>query len=176
MKTKLIAITLLAIAVGGACPSDVNNDGSVGIQDFLQVLSAWGPCPNATVVDFEERDANGGIGAGKLGLRLWCDNTFEITVDATGADNAWDCDESFPHVGEWIVVESPPLPLGSHPVALAASESCDCISIAYSDGTVYRRTLLVDSFASCSRNPNPRAPHNEILWVGEWTLFTGVPK
>ena len=47
MRTKLIIITLLALAVGGTCPSDVNSDGTVGITDFLQVLGAWGPCPSA---------------------------------------------------------------------------------------------------------------------------------
>ena len=54
MRTKFIIITtLLALAVGGTCPSDVNNDGTVGIQDFLQVLGAWGPCPAPTVVAIE---------------------------------------------------------------------------------------------------------------------------
>ncbi len=27
------------------CPSDVTGDGTVGIDDFLQVLADWGPCP-----------------------------------------------------------------------------------------------------------------------------------
>ena len=26
------------------CRSDVNNDGDVGILDFLQVIGEWGPC------------------------------------------------------------------------------------------------------------------------------------
>ena len=29
---------------GDPCPSDVNNDGTVGINDFLDLLAAWGPC------------------------------------------------------------------------------------------------------------------------------------
>ena len=53
MKTKLIIVALLAFAAGGTCPSDVNNDGEVGILDFLQVLGAWGPCPAPTVVAME---------------------------------------------------------------------------------------------------------------------------
>ena len=32
--TKLIIVALLAFTVGGTCPSDVNNDGTVGINDF----------------------------------------------------------------------------------------------------------------------------------------------
>ncbi len=27
------------------CPSDVTGDGTVGINDFLQLLADWGPCP-----------------------------------------------------------------------------------------------------------------------------------
>jgi hypothetical protein len=27
------------------CPEDLDFDGVVGIQDFLQILSLWGPCP-----------------------------------------------------------------------------------------------------------------------------------
>ncbi len=30
MNTKLIIVALLAFTVGGTCPSDVNNDGTVG--------------------------------------------------------------------------------------------------------------------------------------------------
>ncbi len=28
-----------------SCPADIDNDGMVGITDFLLVLSQWGPCP-----------------------------------------------------------------------------------------------------------------------------------
>ncbi len=27
------------------CPGDVDGDGEVGINDFLQLLAAWGACP-----------------------------------------------------------------------------------------------------------------------------------
>ena len=27
------------------CPGDVNGDGEVGINDFLDLLAAWGDCP-----------------------------------------------------------------------------------------------------------------------------------
>jgi hypothetical protein len=27
------------------CPEDLNGDGDVGISDFLDLLAAWGPCP-----------------------------------------------------------------------------------------------------------------------------------
>ena len=28
-----------------SCPSDIDGDTVVGINDFLAVLAAWGPCP-----------------------------------------------------------------------------------------------------------------------------------
>jgi hypothetical protein len=34
------------IAGGPTSPGDVDNDGIVGIEDFLAVLGAWGPCPD----------------------------------------------------------------------------------------------------------------------------------
>jgi len=34
-----------SIPIPDTCPADVNNDGIVGINDFLDLLSAWGPCP-----------------------------------------------------------------------------------------------------------------------------------
>ena len=42
MKTKTLVLAALAFAAGGTCPSDVNNDGTVGINDCLQVLANWG--------------------------------------------------------------------------------------------------------------------------------------
>jgi parallel beta-helix repeat protein len=30
----------------GPCSADVNLDGTVGINDFLDLIAAWGPCPN----------------------------------------------------------------------------------------------------------------------------------
>jgi len=33
------------IPIPDTCPADIDNDGNVGILDFLGVLAAWGPCP-----------------------------------------------------------------------------------------------------------------------------------
>ncbi len=27
------------------CPADIDDNGVVGINDFLDLLAAWGPCP-----------------------------------------------------------------------------------------------------------------------------------
>ena len=93
MKTKsLIAIVLLALAVGGTCPSDVNNDGSVGIQDFLQLLGDWGPCPNASVVAAAQQRVSS---LARFDFQLWSDNTIRFRRD-TESHPCFDCDESFP--------------------------------------------------------------------------------
>ena len=49
-STKLMLIAMLAFAAGGTCPSDVNNDGTVGINDFLQVLGDWGECGEPVII------------------------------------------------------------------------------------------------------------------------------
>jgi hypothetical protein len=40
--------------VVSVCPADVDGDGIVGINDFLQVLAAWGPCASPCVEDIDE--------------------------------------------------------------------------------------------------------------------------
>jgi hypothetical protein len=40
------------------CPADVNGDGEVGVNDFLALLSAWGPCPGCP----EDIDGDGDVG------------------------------------------------------------------------------------------------------------------
>jgi hypothetical protein len=40
---------LAMIGEWGSCPgcaSDLNGDGSVNVTDFLDLLAAWGPCPS----------------------------------------------------------------------------------------------------------------------------------
>ncbi len=57
----IVAVEVFCITAGGTyqgdnticeaatcptpCPADVDNDGIVGINDFLDLLAAWGPCP-----------------------------------------------------------------------------------------------------------------------------------
>jgi len=90
MRTKTLVIIALAFAAGGTCPSDVNNDGTVGINDFLAVLAAWGPCPNATVIAMEV-DA-------EIAAVAWSDG--RVSVSAINAGNLiWDEAPSSSHVG-----------------------------------------------------------------------------
>ena len=76
MKTKTLVIIALAFAAGGTCPSDVNNDGTVGINDFLAVLADWGPCSAPTVVDISA-DASPPAGH-VLVVRAWSNGYLEF--------------------------------------------------------------------------------------------------
>ncbi len=39
------AATCEASSCPTPCPADVDDGGSVGINDFLDLLANWGPCP-----------------------------------------------------------------------------------------------------------------------------------
>ncbi len=40
------------------CPADIDDDGTVGVTDFLLLLSQWGPCPGCTA----DLDGDGVVG------------------------------------------------------------------------------------------------------------------
>ena len=84
MKSKLVIVALIAFAAGGTCPSDVNNDGTVGINDFLQLLGDWGPCPQAKVVGFGLNVAN--AGQVPFVVRVWSDGLTEFKVTSAVPD------------------------------------------------------------------------------------------
>ena len=178
MRTKtLILVALLAFAAGGTCPSDVNNDGTVGINDFLQVLSDWGPCPSARLVAMANIAQSFSLdGDNSLAVRIWSDNTLQIGMDILGFDTDWGCAESFPRAGTWETVEPPPIPGPSaQPVDVGgvAQFGTRRVFVAYSDGTVYTRFWNLLFLAPCTDNPCC-SNHREFVWVGEWTPFTGV--
>ena len=112
MKTKLTVVALLAFAAGGTCPSDVNNDGTVGIQDFLMVLGAWGPCPNATVISMEAQ-----VAVTHWFIRSWSDGRVEVI---------WE--DFFDTSGVWFVSEAPPSSNAGQPVDISVtfSSATDC--------------------------------------------------
>jgi hypothetical protein len=55
--------TILAIP----CPADLDNDGFVGITDFLLLLGMWGPCPPVCPADL---DGSGDVGINDFLLML----------------------------------------------------------------------------------------------------------
>ncbi len=53
------------VVSGGPCPQcdgDVDADGTVGINDFLALLAAWGPCPGPPDTCFADIDGDGAVG------------------------------------------------------------------------------------------------------------------
>ena len=115
---------------GNLCPADLGGDANVGIVDFLALLAAWGPCPNATVIDYAVIDRVGG--EADLPIRLWSNNRLEITVDARdicdSSTEPWQCSTSVPHLGEWTILDSPLPPPDARPVKVlvtfVSSGSC----------------------------------------------------
>jgi hypothetical protein len=49
------------------CPADLDNDGFVGITDFLLLLGLWGPCPAGCAADL---DNSGAVGVNDFLLML----------------------------------------------------------------------------------------------------------
>ncbi len=50
---------LESVAFDCVCPADVDDDGEVGVIDFLLVLANWGPCPAGCPTDV---DGDGEVG------------------------------------------------------------------------------------------------------------------
>ncbi len=136
MKSKLVIVALLAFAAGGTCPSDVNNDGTVGINDFLQLLGDWGPCPNARVVAAAQREINGP----QFNFQLWSDNTIRFRRDSVAID-CFNCDESFPPNGVWLIMDSPPSSASPADIVVGTGAGYP-LWIHYADGSAYRTELF----------------------------------
>ncbi len=50
-------------ACGDACPADITGDGTVGVEDLLALLAAWGGCPRPCPADL---DGDGTVGVPDL--------------------------------------------------------------------------------------------------------------
>jgi hypothetical protein len=51
-------------------PADIDNDGVVGVQDFLKLLADWGPCPVAPACCRADVNGDGEVGIGDFLLLL----------------------------------------------------------------------------------------------------------
>ncbi len=99
-------------AGGEPCPADVDNDGQVGITDFLAVIGAWGPCLSATIVDVAVVQPFPDDRVGVVVVRLWSDGAAEYQTQAGNAGQ-------MPSVEVWT-----PLPVSpKSPAATAAAIS-----------------------------------------------------
>jgi hypothetical protein len=95
----ITSITFNAHA-GGACPPDINNNGTVNADDLVMVISSWGSCAGTCPADIAPAGGNGIVNADDLigvimdwgacsgsgctasqgclnGTSLWCEN-FEL--------------------------------------------------------------------------------------------------
>ena len=144
MRTKTLIIVALAFAAGGACPSDVNNDGTVGINDFLQLLGDWGPCPAPVIVSIDA----GSAGMSPAIARLWSDGRVEVAALGSASFVCDGC-SNFP-VFQWIDLGVAPPPSGSsHPVDVTMS---DRVHVEYSDGTTLQ-CIFTCGADKCSFDP-----------------------
>ena len=55
-------VTWIAQVTPSFDPADLNLDGMVGIQDFLLLLAAWGPCPSPPAPCPADLDGDGEVG------------------------------------------------------------------------------------------------------------------
>jgi hypothetical protein len=55
-------VKLTGCPVSAPCPADLDGDGTVGITDFLALLSAWGPCPAPPALCPADIDGDGSVG------------------------------------------------------------------------------------------------------------------
>ena len=169
MKTKtLVIVALLAFAAGGTCPSDVNNDGTVGINDFLQVLSDWGPCPTATVV---ASDAATPQNCYRWIVRVWSNNNVQYAMNDPCGDDCWECVNSTP-LGQWLDIDPPQLPPGASPAGIAVQTrgTSAHLYVMYTDGTTYFRQFSSGVIPEPKCNP-PIGNACIFQAVTDWELF-----
>ena len=158
---------------GDPCPSDIDDDGMVGITDFLQLLGDWGPCPSSRVVAFS---VIGLANNADMAVRVWSDNRVQFVIKTQ--ELCWLCPDS-PPSDEWTDLESPPSKMGATPIAISGTHNCEgfqgkvgCprIYVAYSDGTTFTRDFSTDQYTDLECPPGntlctlfPVAPWEEFL-------------
>lgn len=163
-------------ARGDPCPADIDDNGTVNVQDFLILLGSWGPCPGPPRL--VATDSSGAVGPGvNVSVRLWSDNTLDLNVLGL-AIPCWLCGNSYPPPGEWIVVEPPLLRPSAQPIDVALSGpihgagtgATQAVWVSYSDGTMYWRLLdMAHDGPVCDNDPDIVACN--LFWVTPWTAL-----
>ena len=139
---------------GDPCPSDIDNDGIVGITDFLQVLADWGPCPSPSITTVA---LGAGGPPGRASFRAWSDGRLEAWLFGNAHD-CWDCSKSDP-IQTWLDAGTTP---GSVP-AVDIDANTGILVIGLADGTSWRTTFaIVAKDIGCPDN-NGFSCHFEIL-------------
>lgn len=143
----VIAALLAANVIGQApkpagvepCPSDVDDDGVVGVLDFLQVLATWGPCPNPPrVTDTTSYSA--------YVFRLWSDGTVEWRwVQRTGDCSSEDCPG-----GDWQLLSGPSPHAQEASATAITSQSGGALIRLWSDGFAEVAVFAGNSLDQCN--------------------------
>jgi len=140
----------MAAGVGDPCPSDIDNDAMVGINDFLILLGDWGPCPTPKVIAVATSHRN----EAKWAVRLWSSGLVEVRRITEPPNNCWDCTEAWPPPFVWIDYGTPTPPSPeAKPVDLVSSldrsgELTDLV-VGYSDGTIFRTPFGAAHLIAC---------------------------
>ena len=160
-STKLMLIAMLALAVGGTCPSDVDNDGTVGINDFLQLLGDWGPCPSPPKV--VAMDGQGSVGPM---FRVWSDGTIQFLMfELDIARTCFECELSTP-VLTWLDMGTTP---ASNPVDIRVTNPN--VAVTFADGSTWYRLYDFDSVVDPVCADAPNNSFCTFVWLSDWIEF-----
>ena len=148
------AVVTLALAGDPTCPSDIDDNGTVGTTDLLQLLSDWGPCPTPPrVISIESS-----LGAGRV-LRLWSDGRIECGVVSAAAPCSPILDPPWAEIPN-----DPPFPPDVRIVEIGGTVNGDIVFRLWSDGTIEWNRVLAGGFCG-----NP-----DSTWCG-WQVVPDLP-
>jgi hypothetical protein len=59
---EVMQMASIPVTPPASCPGDIDDDGQVGVTDFLAILAAWGPCPDPPDPCPADLDEDGAVG------------------------------------------------------------------------------------------------------------------
>jgi len=139
----------------------VNNDGTVGINDFLQVLGDWGECPSSKVISISYMTVLSGT---NFLVQLRSDRQLQVRMLLAGHP-CLACDESFPELHVWTDFTPPPEVANESPVDLLLQDNV--FYVAYSNGTVYRASIITSQIPG---GTNCKGKDYCTISLGDWEL------
>lgn len=116
---------------GDPCPADIDDNGTVNVQDFLILLGSWGDCPGPPRVIEMALVSNDGL------YRLWSDGMIERATNDAGdfcSGGVW-C--------EWEEVPDDAPPQPNARVIQIASFSTGFLYRLWSNGVSQRNRTLI---------------------------------
>ncbi len=157
------------------CPSDVDNDGNVGVLDFLQVLAEWGPCPTPPKPIAVALSP----GTPQLLARQWSDGMLEVFIPLYGGPQMGVVAPASAHVGAVVDITVNSLGGNSGCGIDCASQGFDfplpgglVVVRQYADGYAEWTTVSM-----CENTDDPHAGHcfNWASPAGGFEAWSEVP-